>query len=1099
MVYLTTLGTRACYSGTAFVACVLAACLTPSTLFASQATAAADEIRQAAGIAGGVIVHLGCGDGELTAALRANDSCLVQGLDSDAGNVARARTAIRERGLYGVVSVDRLISNRLPYADNLVNLIVVDDPEDVSLQELMRVLCPGGVLMKRQGDSWTRTVKPTPAEIDEWTHVLYDASNNAVSRDSVVGPPKQLQWVGEPKWQRSHDHLASVSAVVSSGGRLFSIGDAAPIAAVILAPRWQLVARDAFNGVVLWRREIPDWTWHLRGFRSGPVDLSRRLVAVGDRVYVTLGIDAPVSALDAATGETIHVYQGTENALEIVYLDGKLYVVTGDPQAQQAANRAERHGDRPGFGHVRPQRPAYVELPPPKGLVVLNADSGEVLWTKRDAATAELMPTTVAVTPEKVFFQNAGHVLCLDSSTGEEKWRAERKVSRSRPTWSAPTLVVYESVVLSGDRAVAEKKTLDESDRPVEWLVSSAGGRAPVGELIAFSADTGERLWSTTCKENYNAPVDVLVADGLVWTGLLVRANEPGITEGRDPRTGEVKRTRPSDLTFFAPGMGHGRCYRNRGTPNYLVLGRSGVEFVDLKTGDAAAHHWTRGTCQFGVLPCNGMLYVTPHTCACFIRSKLHGLNCFVPRGADDSADQSPRYERGPAFTATPQTRAVEVDASGWPTFRHDAARSGVATTALSENLQPAWRLKLGGKLSSVVVADGKLLVAQVDRHTIHAIDAERGEPLWSYVAGGRVDSPPTFWQGRVLFGSADGWTYCLRADDGRLEWRYRAAPQDRRMVSYGQLESAWPVHGSVLVQDGVAYCAAGRSSYLDGGIRVVRLDAKSGKLLSETVIDHRDPETGFQVKGSVKSTNMPGALPDVLSSDGESVFMRHSRFNLQGEEQPADVPHLYSAAGFLEDAWWHRTYWQVSAAMSTNYGGWPNTGSRAPAGRLLVVDQDTVYGFGRSQYIHHGAHVGIDGATVFHFRPSRDSQRRFTHYQAFAIHRASTVGSANRRKPAPAAKEYAWTARLPIVARAMVLAGENLFFAGPPNIFESDDPQRAWEGCEGGKLCVVSRSGKQLGLLDLESPPIFDGLAAANQRLYAATMDGSVVCLRSE
>ncbi|MHC4434836.1 MAG: hypothetical protein ACYTBS_23605, partial [Planctomycetota bacterium] len=35
----------------------------------------------------------------------------------------------------------------------------------------------------------------------------------------------------------------------------------------------------------------------------------RRLVAQGDRVYVTLGLDDPISLLDAATGETVATYQ----------------------------------------------------------------------------------------------------------------------------------------------------------------------------------------------------------------------------------------------------------------------------------------------------------------------------------------------------------------------------------------------------------------------------------------------------------------------------------------------------------------------------------------------------------------------------------------------------------------------------------------------------------------------------------------------------------------------------------------------------------------------------------------------------------------------
>ena len=91
-------------------------------------------------------------------------------------------------------------------------------------------------------------------------------------------------------------------------------------------------------------------------------------------------------------------------------------------------------------------------------------------------------------------------------------------------------------------------------------------------------------------------------------------------------------------------------------------------------------------------------------------------------------------------------------------------------------------------------MADGPLFIAEVDRHAIHAIDAGSGERLWSYTAGGRIDSPPTYDRGRLLFGSANGYVYCLRASDGALAWRFRAAPHDRRIVAYGQLESAWPV-----------------------------------------------------------------------------------------------------------------------------------------------------------------------------------------------------------------------------------------------------------------------------------------------------------------
>jgi len=77
-----------------------------------------------AGIQGGLVVHLGCGDGKLTAALRANDSFVVHGLDAD---VTAASKHIQSLGLYGPVSVRPWAGDRLPYVDNLVNLIDADN------------------------------------------------------------------------------------------------------------------------------------------------------------------------------------------------------------------------------------------------------------------------------------------------------------------------------------------------------------------------------------------------------------------------------------------------------------------------------------------------------------------------------------------------------------------------------------------------------------------------------------------------------------------------------------------------------------------------------------------------------------------------------------------------------------------------------------------------------------------------------------------------------------------------------------------------------------------------------------------------------------
>jgi len=65
---------------------------------------------------------------------------------------------------------------------------------------MLRVLAPGGIAVALDSrrsilDSFS---KPWPKEIDQWTHYLHDASNKAVAPDSVVGPPKGLQWSAGP-------------------------------------------------------------------------------------------------------------------------------------------------------------------------------------------------------------------------------------------------------------------------------------------------------------------------------------------------------------------------------------------------------------------------------------------------------------------------------------------------------------------------------------------------------------------------------------------------------------------------------------------------------------------------------------------------------------------------------------------------------------------------------------------------------------------------------------------------------------------------------------------------------------------------------------
>ncbi|NDK11172.1 MAG: PQQ-binding-like beta-propeller repeat protein [Armatimonadetes bacterium] len=296
---------------------------------------------------------------------------------------------------------------------------------------------------------------------------------------------------------RLHETLASTSVVVSAGGRLFCIEDEAPTASILLPPQWVLIARDAFNGIALWKRPLSSWESHLRSFRSGPPELSRRLVAAGERAYVTLGCSAPATALDAATGETVTTYAGTEGAEEILWAPSV------------GSDRADR-SDRSVLYVV-----ASDSASAPRTLLAFDAVTGRALWRQQGAGP---LPMSLAVSGGHVCYLGSQALGCLDASTGQPRWQTPREVAGApfgpRPGFSAPTVVLSEDVVLCADRDLNQDSNLNATTgKPIAQWLATAGA---AGVLTAYSAETGKELWSCPCAEAYHAPTDVFVIDGLV-------------------------------------------------------------------------------------------------------------------------------------------------------------------------------------------------------------------------------------------------------------------------------------------------------------------------------------------------------------------------------------------------------------------------------------------------------------------------------------------------------------------------------------------------------------------------------------------------------
>ena len=206
-----------------------------------------------------------------------------------------------------------------------------------------------------------------------------------------------------------------------------------------------------------------------------------------------------------------------------------------------------------------------------------------------------------------------------------------------------------------------------------------------------------------------------------------------------------------------------------------------------------------------------------------------------------------------------------------------------------------------------------------------------------------------------------------------------------------------------------------------------------------------------------------PHGLDDILVSDGKLVYMRHLVFSLEGGARMTERKRgrggatgrgqrLYTTTNLLDPTCFARVGWTL--------------GGLKQKAHMLVFDDEAVYAFGTKR------HGGFGGW----FKPGTG---------AFTL-------AARERKTGKAL----WTRKIGMWVRAMVLAGPVLFVGGAPDVVDKKDPWAALEGHRGGLLCALSaQDGKTLATYKLSAPPVWDGMAAGNGRLFVSTQDGSLVC----
>lgn len=244
----------------------------------------------------------------------------------------------------------------------------------------------------------------------------------------------------------------------------------------------------------------------------------------------------------------------------------------------------------------------------------------------------------------------------------------------------------------------------------------------------------------------------------------------------------------------------------------------------------------------------------------------------------------------------------VSAHGEDWPTYLHDNARSGVTNETLKLPLWPAWehQPRLAPKPAwpapakqdfwheirelkpvvtydrcfHTVIAGGLAYFGSSADDKVHCLDTATGQEIWSFFTGGPVRLAPSLANGKVYFGSDDGWMYCLSAADGKLLWKHRPAEQDRLIPGNGRVMSSSPCRTGVLVDNGVAYYGAGL--FPPVGVYLCALDAEKGKVIWQRESERLSPQ-GYILSSASRLFFPTGrtnpALIDRATGDETGVF----------------------------------------------------------------------------------------------------------------------------------------------------------------------------------------------------------------------------------
>ncbi len=616
-----------------------------------------------AGTSKGFCMVLGAGEGRLAYEIAIRSDLFVIGLETDPAKAAAARSNLMQTGLYGSrIVIHEDMDELFPHPDYFANLIVseellMDGTMPYSSQEIFRMLRPyGGTVLfgQRSGEldltswvaddmsAWTSVVSGEGIDwklarrgerdgFGKWASPKANLSNTFASDDRLLKQDFELQWMGELNPHNVPDRHDIAGAPVVADGTL------------IVPGLDYITAVDAYNGTILWEKDMPGITRRIASHDAPSMMLHSNLF------YVAAG--GSCLKLNARTGEQIGTFSSPASGTDWGYVAVHSNILFGTTQAEGASLGTS------GDINVLYAKPSSASHPiVSKTLFAKNPQTGAAIWTYDEGA---ILNSTLTVHGDRVFFAECAAAAIKNDADG--------RLAKLDDFMANATCVALD--IFTGE-VVWEK--------PLDGRMSSGSGH----DVVLFYSCWSNRLlsvgshWGPNLGNSTVANYDVILRD--ISTGNQIGNTDTldgGIRGGGNATDHNVALQTPivtkgkayfrfynykvSHLTAFDLTTGESSLleFDNRAN-NILMNSQKGcmppcasyetiyyrgytTESMDLTTLNArpvSGKSVSRPGCWHTILPAGGVLLVPEASAACVCGTAMQTSFAMVPPGNDTDA-----------------------------------------------------------------------------------------------------------------------------------------------------------------------------------------------------------------------------------------------------------------------------------------------------------------------------------------------------------------------------------------------------------------------------------------------------------------------------